>query len=396
MKLLSHQQNRAVNVFDFHLKSGNNIAVAIDYERFRNSPEPVKHSIIQQTRERVEGSLRLDPKLVETDRFFRDIYMLRRVGIFDSEPDLMVKVQQMAADPKIRGDYVNILKNQDTARESEEVLATLQVGQAFEYNQEDPFRIVFEKLETKHQQLIVAAAEARRQEEARRRAEEAARRQEEARRRTEEREEARRQAEEARRQRQSGGGTTAAWTTESNAGKSAEWVAAQEKIAKLWEERSRTLPQGIDRETQAADIEYFAAGFNLLKDEILGAPHNSLAVRAMLEYLVPNIWRQPRMVEPFFKRMQARERGNVPTNLGSVGTLAKGFFIPLPLQNLTVPPDKEQSKKIRSLFRNFNKAMHADIANNFPDVSKTLQPHVDVIHKAINDSWNPVNKLLVK
>lgn len=381
--------------------------MAVDYERYRRTPDPEKRSILNETIGRVEAAFDLGSAMANTDRFFRDVYLLSRTGSFDPNPDLLVRVQRLAADPKIRGDYVSILKNQDTAGESEEVLATLQVGQAFEYNQEDPFRIVFEKLAIKHEQLI-AETEARRQEEARQRAEEARRRTEEARRQREEarrqeetrrQEEARRragEAEEARRQRQSGGGTTAAWTTESNAGKSAEWVAAQEKIAKLWEERSRTLPQGIDRETQAADIEYFAAGFNLLKDEILGAPHNSLAVRAMLEYLVPNIWRQPRMVEPFFKRMQARERGNVPTNLGSVGTLAKGFFIPLPLQNLTVPPDKEQSKKIRSLFRNFNKAMHADIANNFPDVSKTLQPHVDVIHKAINDSWNPVNKLLVK
>lgn len=358
--------------------------MAVDYEQYRKSPVFGQQTILNQAQERLEASLQSGPNLVNTERFFRDVYLLKKTGFFDSEPKLEMKAQQIAADPKIRGEYVNRLKNQDNASESKEVLATLDIGRTFEYHHEEPFRIVIEKLEVKHNQLL-AEAEARQRADAARRAEER-RRAEEARK----AEEAKRKAEtEAKRR------AKHTWPPESNTGKSPEWIQAQEKIAKLWEQKSQTLPQGLNRETPAADITYFETGFNLLKNEILSAsPPGGLRLRAMIEYLIPRIWRQPGILERFIKQMTPPPNAARPINLASLDTLSKAFYIPLSLQELTQPLNKKQSKQIDSVYRAFTKSMHPDVAK-WPDMNENLQNYVTTIYKSFTSNWDPVRELVV-
>lgn len=359
--------------------------MAVDYEQYRKSPLAEQQAILNQVRGRLETSLQLNPNLVNTDRFFRDVYLLNRTGFFGLE--LKTKTQQKAADPKIRGEYVNRLKNQDATSDSEEVLATLAAGRIFEYHREEPFRIVFEKLEAKHEQLI--AEEERQRAEARRRTEE--RRKAEETRRAEEK----RRAEEARKAEETRRKSKTTWPPESNTGKSPEWIQAQEKIAKLWEQKSQTLPQGLSRETPAADIAYFETGFNLLKNEISSAsPPGGLRLRAMIEYLIPRIWRQPGILERFIKQMTPPPNAARPINLAGLDTLSKAFYIPLSLQELTQPLNKKQSKQIDSVYRAFTKSMHPDVAK-WPDMNENLQNYVTTIYKSFTSNWDRVRELVV-
>ena len=304
--------------------------MAMNYAEYQRASAPEQASVVNQAQERIEGSLRLGPKLVDAERFFKDIYLLGRVGFLDTHPSMLTHIQQMGVHPKVRGEFVKILQAQDTVGDSKEVLAALVVGRTFDYHRELPFQTVFEKLAVKHEQLI-AEAEVRRQAE-----------------------EARRQAEtEARRQARNN------WPPpESNTGKSPEWRQAQEKIARLWENAKQRLPQGIERETQDADIAYFQTGFNLIKKEI-SAGAKPLTVRAMIEYLIPQVWRRPRMVEAFFRRYeQQQSRRPQPTSLSALDVAQKGLFIPLSLQGQVGPADKPQSKNIRTVFRGLTKAIH--------------------------------------
>lgn len=343
--------------------------MAVDYEQYRSSSATEQQRIVNEAQGRLDTHLQLGPKLVDTNRFFSDVYLLKQTGFFILEPELEIKTQRMAADPKIRGEYVNRLKNQDTVSNSKEVLATLETGRTFGYHQEGPFKVVFDKLETKHAQLIAEEEERQRAEEARK-AEEARRKEEAA---------AKRKAK-------------STWPPESNTGKSSEWVQAQEKIARLWEEKNRHLPQGLNRETEAADIAYFEAGFNLLKNEILTSAPMAMELRAMLEYLIPRMWRQPVILERFIKKMTPR-KPTKPANLAGLDTLSKAFYIPAPLQGLTQHPNKEQSKQINTVFRSFTKSMHPDVAV-WPDTSENLKEYVDTIYKSFTSCWSPVLEMV--
>lgn len=367
--------------------------MAMNYEQYQRSSAPEQNSLVNQAQGRIENSLRLSPELINAGSFFRDVYLLGSVGSLEYKPGMYARIRNMGRHERIRGEFVQILRVQDTVGDSKEVLATLDAGRRLGYDTEPPkppfqkvFQTVFEKLAAKHEQLIAEAELKRRQEELRRQAE--ARRQAEEARRQREAEAARNKAEaEARRQARNN------WPPpESNAGKSPDWVAAQEKIARLWETARQRLPQGIERETQEADIAYFQAGFGLLKEE-MSTGAKPLIVRAMLEYLIPQIWRQPRLVENFLKGLEAEQRGRrKPTTLKELVALPKGLFIPLALHNQDSAANKEQSVRIRSGFRTLSKALHTDISNNSPDVNKNLLSYIDLIHKAVNNAWPQVQK----
>lgn len=351
-------------MFDFPKKYGNNIFVAVNFEQYRQSPEQVKGTIVEQAQARLERGLQglrggVGADWVELPFFFNDVYLLRQTGVLAFHPEWMRPMQQLAAHPRVRTEFLNTLKAQDAALDSQEVLASLVVGATFDYHLEGPFRAVFNTLSYKHNQLI----EAEKQREAQRKAQEKA------------------AAQEARRRAKS-------WEPpKSNVGKSPEWVAAQEKIAGLWAAISTTLPQGIERETEAADLAYFSAGFGLLKQEFLNAPAtNRMANRAMLEYLIPQIWRQPRMVRPFFQQLENEWKGRVaPTSLEELGVLPKVLFIP-------PGPGRVPKSQIRKIHDSYQHAMHPDVANLL-DVNKDLQPHIDVIHAAVNNNWDQVRPL---
>lgn len=333
--------------------------MAVDFEQYQKSSEAAKIIMRNEAVNRVRANLDLGPnRATDLPRFFRDIFLLHNLAGINY--DLLRRARELAAYPRVRKGFIDVLKAQDQAGASHEVIATIDVGRVFLYHQERPFEAVFDKLVEKHQLLIA----------------------EEARRRREAAEAARQQAEARRQARMS-------WSSrESNAGKSPEWIQAQERIAQLWEQKKQGLPQGLSRETAEADVEYLAAGFDLLKNEILSNANNPLAIRAMLEWLTPAIWRTPRLVGATLKMLSDEQAATPkPTGLSAFSRLAKILFIPSDLHNQTTMANEDQKGHIIKVYRIYSQALHPDVANQ-TDPSRDLLPHMGKIHSAINSSWN--------
>lgn len=329
--------------------------MAVDYEQYQRTSEVNKSEMTNAALLRIRECLRLGPKqAADLSRFFKDIYLLEKTSPLGYTLEIHRKTQEFAAHPIVRQEFVSVLRHQDISVDSREVLATLQVGEMFDYGKESPFRIVFDKLQEKHTRLI-AEAERKRREEA-----------------------------EARRQARSG------WPPrESNIGKSVEWVQIQERTAQLWEQRKQTLPQGIERERDSADLEYVSAGFDIIKNEVInGSATESFHVRAMLEYLIPEMWRKPAHVKGQLKSLEDGFRpGSGKKLLRDLPLIQKILFVPSALHNLSTIADQEQRGKIVKMYRLYNQALHPDLGNG-KDTSTNLLPYVAIIHRTVNNTWD--------
>lgn len=342
--------------------------MAAEYQQYQSSPEAQKANMVNMAANRLDTYVEMGhERFSDGPKFFKDVYLLKQAGFFNIHPEKVVGMQRLASYPNVRTEFFNTLKSQDGASQSEEVLASVGVGEVFEYNMDrrnNHFRVLFDGLKDKHTQLITEAENKKTREAA---AAAAARRR-----------------------------ANATWgPPETNVGKSPEWIAVQEKVARLWAGKSRTLPQGVARETEAASLDYLRAGFSIIHEQILSdPPKDAVEVRAMVEYLIPKMWAQPRQVEVIFKEHEKAEKGRPkPTNLREVATIPKILFIPEALKNSTTPPDKDQSANVRKLHRAYNMAMHPDVGNN-PNVNASLKPQVDKIIKEVNRGWRTVRPLV--
>lgn len=348
--------------------------MAVDYEQWQKAPQPEKESRVLQARARLDDNLKLNAgSIPDLPGFFRDTYLLDKTGYFNYEaPELLDRIRRAAGDPRVIKGFLDNLRTQDTAASSFEVLASLHVARRVDYDQTANLKQVFDTLETKHVALLEQAERQRQAEEA----------------------EARRRA-------------RLEWPPELltvNTGKSQEWVDTQQSVATRWEQIRRTLPQGVDRETPEAAVAYFKAGFGLLGEYILGAgtpsTDNSLYYRAALEYLIPQIWLQPKLVDSKLKKwakgedLESEDIGSRrPTNLKGLNVIAKTLFVTPSLRNLTTPPNEDQKRQVNSLYRAYQFALHPDVSNR-SDINPALKPHTEAIHKAINEAWKPTLPLV--
>lgn len=353
--------------------------MAAEYQQYQSSPEAQQANMVNMAANRLDTYVAMGHKsFVDGPKFFKDVYLLRQAGFFGIHPEKVGDVQRLASYPNVRTEFFNTLRAQDGAGESDEVLASVAVGEVFEYNLDrgnNHFRVLFDALKDKHSQLIKDA-------ENKKKAEEAA-------------------AAEARRK------AKLEWSPELlvvNTGKSQEWMDTQASVAVRWEQIRKTLPQGVDRETPEAAVAYFRAGFSLLGEYMLGAgspsTDNGLYYRAALEYLIPQTWLQPKLVKSKLDKwvkgedLDAADIGNRrPTNLKGLNVVPRTLFITPSLQGLTVKPSVDQKRQIDTLHRAYQFALHPDISNR-PDVNPALTPHIETIHKVVNNGWKQVGPLI--
>lgn len=373
-------------MFDFPKKNSNNKFMSVNYERYRQSSQGEQDVIRLEAQSRVKNDLKLGAqKMIDFTRFFRDVYLLDRTHFFGTDPTQkkeLSQIRQLAADPKVRTAFINTLRTQDQIGDSKEVLATLDAGWVFGYTEETSFKILSTKLRERHEYLVREAERIRASEEARKQAEK----------------EAERQKTETQRQQQARANSNT-WQPESNVDKSKEWKDAQEKTAGLWEIiKRRELPAVIVSEEDRKA--YVTAGFELIKQVILGDPTpNRLSIRAMVEYLMPKMWREPRMVGDYFELMKD-ERGNNPTaaNCSEVSELGKVLIIPRSMQNLTRPLIRAEQKKLRKVHGLLSQSIHSDSQND-SDIARNaskdsgFSKHLHNIQVGINLSWEEIKPL---
>lgn len=354
--------------------------MAVDYEQWQKAPGPEQAIQAQEARARLDSALASGAsKVTDVSRLVKDVYLLDKVGGHFDDPTLLQQTKVLAGHPRIFTGVLDVLRHQDTEGDSVEVLASLHVARKVDYDQTDPrgdgsfpLRVVFDTLDTKHVALIEEAEKQRKAAEA----------------------EARRKA-------------RTEWPAELltvNTGKSQEWMNTQQMVADRWEAISRTLPQGVARETPEAAVAYFKAGIGLLGEYMLAAgtpsTNNALYYRAALEYLIPQTWLQPRLVKTTLEKwakgvdLQGNDIGSSkPTDLKGVNVVAKTFFVTPSLHNLTTKPNEDQKRQINSLHRAYQFALHPDVANR-SDVNPALTPHIETVHKAVNSAWRQMAPLV--
>lgn len=383
--------------------------MAMNYREWEAATQPVKEAKVLEAKDRLEDDLRQDPNsMTDLPRFFQDTYLLAETNYFDYEnPDLLKRVQARASAPPVFKGFLDNVKAQDIAAESAEVLASLKVATRLDYDKTPGVGSVLATLYTRHTELL-AAAERQAAQEAQRQQQEQARQQREA-----ERERRRQEAEEKRK------AETTWFAREPLVGKSPEWADAVTYTERLWHAKTTGLPKGPARNSRTADMQYLVAGFNLLHEEILRGGMDSLRLRAMVEYLIPEIWRQPILVTEDLKEMEkvlnnkrkpyeqaAREHeeavrqakangtpeppdpGSWTPSLKDLTPVQKMLLVPARLRDQNVKANPDQKKEITSIFRAFNKAVHQDIKKDHPDIDQRLLPFVGKLHTSVNVAWN--------
>lgn len=384
--------------------------MAVDYEQWQKAGGwEAKQSIVLEAKNRLADSVKAGSSITDIPRFTHDTYLLDQTGYLTHvEPDLLQRARVAAGDPRVIRGFLDNLRTQDTTASSLEVLASIHVARRVDYDQTANLKQVFDTLEIKHVALLEEAERLRQEEKARVAAEEAARQREQARQQKQAEAEAKKQAE------------TVWFAREPLTGKSPEWVDAQTHIERVWHEKSRNLPKGRARNSRTADMQYLVAGFDLLHEEILRGGIDSVRLRAMIEWLIPEIWRQPILVledliemeqvlnnkrKPYEKAVraheeavrQAQQKGEPEppapatpplSHLKDLPPIQKILLVPASLRKQDATANPDQKWQVRSIYATYNKALHQDIKKDHPDIDKRLLPHTDQLHKSINKAWN--------
>lgn len=174
--------------------------------------------------------------------------------------------------------------------------------------------------------------------------------------------------------------------------KNPEWITGQQEFEKRWQAaKSKLLPiqPGETGNEPEHILDRFKATIGIIQEVSLGSAIGistmAMRVRAGLEYLIPQIWPDNRILKRFF---------DPNFNAGYLlyaESLARIVYLPENYRNLSsFTPD--QKRDIRRIRRILIYALHPDTAK--VDADKNLQESVDDLLKRFNPAWSYIENLI--
>lgn len=185
--------------------------------------------------------------------------------------------------------------------------------------------------------------------------------------------------------------TTTGWGAEDISGKSPEWVEAWNEVDLKWQ--AAGLP--TERTVPATNTR-FDRGMEFLHDDIaahmtIQVGREGLRIRAMTEYLIPRIWTEPGLVEPFFKR--ATSGRSAPERAAKEEQLARRIFLPGGIRDLPKLTTPNQIALVKKIHSSLAFALHPDRKTSVPDIDLNLVDYVDIFYKQVNATWGKADAL---
>lgn len=174
--------------------------------------------------------------------------------------------------------------------------------------------------------------------------------------------------------------------------KNPEWVTGQQEFEKRWQaakSKLSTIRPGDTGNEPEYILDRFKAATGIIQEVSLGSAIGistlAMRVRAGLEYLIPQIWPDNRVLKRFF---------DPNFNAGYLlyaESLARIVYLPENYRNLSsFTPD--QKRDIRRIRRILIYALHPDTAK--VDADKNLQESVDDLLKRFNPAWSYIENLI--
>lgn len=173
--------------------------------------------------------------------------------------------------------------------------------------------------------------------------------------------------------------------------KNPEWIIGQQEFEKRWQAAKSnftTLRSGDTGNEPEYILERFKAAMGVMHEVSLNStlrvPLMAMRVRAGIEYLIPQVWLDNRMLKRFF---------DPGFNAGFLTNedLAKILYLPEQYRSLSNFTD-QQRRGIRRIRRILMFALHPDTAK--VDADKNLQESVDDLLKKFNPSWSYIDRLI--
>ncbi len=173
--------------------------------------------------------------------------------------------------------------------------------------------------------------------------------------------------------------------------KNPEWVTGQQEFERRWQAaKSKLLPiqPGETGNEPEHILDRFKAGMGIVHEVSLNSrisvPLMAVRVRAGIEYLIPQVWPENRILKRFF---------DPGFNAGFLTNedLAKILYLPEQYRSLSNFTD-QQRRNIRRIRRILMFALHPDTAK--VDTDKNLQESVDDLLKKFNPAWSYIDNLI--
>lgn len=173
--------------------------------------------------------------------------------------------------------------------------------------------------------------------------------------------------------------------------KNPEWITGQQEFEKRWQDVKRNLsplrPGDSGNEPEYI-LDRFKASMGIVHEVSLGnwirVPLMAMRVRAGIEYLIPKIWPDNRILKRFFDP-------NFNAGFLTAESLARMIYLPEGYRNLSSFTN-DQRRDIQRIHRIFVHALHPDTAR--ADSDKNLQGSVDDLLKTFNPAWSYVESLI--
>lgn len=184
------------------------------------------------------------------------------------------------------------------------------------------------------------------------------------------------------------------WQLEPEDGKSDEYKAAKNLIRQEYDRISRQrLLINADSDPGASEtLKRYEAAMDVFHPLILKPETEIQAIRAMLDYLMPEIWSKPSIVGIWMRRQFPQGRV-VPSTFLDVRIAVKYTFAPKELREKT-SFTRAESTNIRRIKNKLAQGLHSDTREADPDADKSLSKPMLEWTKAVNIGYSQVTPFL--